>query len=83
MRIENSLDEFAKDLKNLQIYDADPLRVERIRSRCLTALAARRRSNEYGSFLTAWRCWLEPAAALALSTPYLAAAVQSSFALLR
>jgi hypothetical protein len=58
-------------------------RVERIRVRCVAALAARRRRDEAGCARPSYRRgWLEPAVALGLSAIYLAAAIRTSLALL-
>jgi hypothetical protein len=84
MTILGSRDEFEAARTSLQTYDADPQRVERIRARCLAVLEARKfRDRGRSSFPAAWRHWLEPAAVLALSALYLAAAVSSSLALFR
>ena len=79
----NSRDEIESGLTGLQTFDADPQRVERIRARCLAALAAQRRGERgVPERLAGWRRWLEPAVAFGLSALYLAAAVASSLALL-
>jgi hypothetical protein len=84
MPILGSRNEFEAGRTSLQTHDADPRVVEQIRARCLAPLEARRRrAQERSPFPAAWRHWLEPAAAFALSALYLAAAVSSSLALLR
>jgi len=77
-------DSFEAGLRGLHTHDADPGRVERIRARCLAALALeRQRERARRSRFTAWRIWLEPAVACGLSALYLVAAFSSSLALLR
>ncbi len=76
-------DELEAGLANLQRFDADPRRIERLRVRCLALLEAqRRRDKEFGLIDNLWRR-LEPAVAFLLSALYLAAAVNSTLALLR
>jgi hypothetical protein len=65
----------------LRVHDASPERVERIRARCLAALAARR-GREEARFVR-WRGWLEPAFALGLGVLYLAEAVTRALAVYR
>jgi hypothetical protein len=68
----------------LPIHDADPQRVERIRLRCVAALAARRgREDARRARAEAWRAWVETAAAAGLGALFLADAVVRSLALLR
>jgi hypothetical protein len=77
-------DEIEAGLTGLCVHDAYPERVERIRLRCVAALAAQRRRDQARRarpFI--WRGWLEPAVALGLSAIYLAAAIRTSLALLR
>jgi len=64
----------------LRVYDADAARVERIRARCVSALAARapRRRGVRGR-----RSWLEPALAVGLGVLYLADAVVRALAVCR
>ena len=67
-RMRDPWDMFADDLDTLPRYDASPERVERIRARCLAALAARRCATLRPPVRrAAWREWLEPALALGLS----------------
>ena len=82
--MKESRDEIQIGIAGLQTWDADPLRVERIRVRCLAVLEAQRRKERAERpRLADWRCWLEPAVAFGLSALYLAAAFASTFALLR
>ena len=68
----------------LRVHDADPERVERIRARCLSALAAQRRRAAAGVPDAAGeRGWLEPAVALGLGAIYLADAVARALAVFR
>ncbi len=76
-------DEFGAGLANLQRFDAYPRRVERLRARCLAILEAQRRRHEAYGLRDSWWRQFEPAAAFVLSALYLAAAVSSTFALLR
>ncbi len=70
-------------LASLQIQDTTAKRAERIRARCLAALEAQRQHDlKHRPILNAWRRWLEPALALALSALYLAAAIKSSLSFL-
>jgi hypothetical protein len=71
-------------LSALRAHDAPPERVERIRARCVAALAARRRTEEArGWSLAGWRGWLEPALALGLGALYLAEAISRALAVYR
>jgi hypothetical protein len=82
--MKESRDQIQIGIAGLQTWDADPLRVERIRVRCLAVLEAQRRKERAErSGLADWRSWLEPTFALGLSALYLAAAVASTLALLR
>jgi hypothetical protein len=77
-------DEVEMGLSALRVHDADPERVERIRTRCLAELAARRRQAEaQGARAAGWRVWLEPALALGLGALYLAEAVTRALAVYR
>jgi len=72
------------DLTALRVHDASPERAERIRARCATVLAARRKANEARAARpAAWRAWLEPALALGLGALYLAEAVTRALAVYR
>ncbi len=80
----DSRSELEKNLAGLPTLDADPERIERIRTRCLYALEAKYRQRpSLRTALSHWRRRLELAAAFSLSAVYLAAAVTSSLALLR
>jgi hypothetical protein len=75
-------DAFADELDSLPGYDASPERVERIRARCLAALAARRWATlRLPVRRAAWREWLVPAFALGLGACYLAAAIGTALRL--
>jgi hypothetical protein len=77
-------EEINPGLSGLRTYDAGPDRVERIRARCVAALAAQRRqalSRRQRS--DSWRRRLEPIVAFSLSALYLVAAFISSVALYR
>jgi hypothetical protein len=75
----------------LPVHDADPQRVERIRARCVAALAAqhgreqvrRGRDEARQARCEALRAWLETVAAAGLGALFLADAVARSLALLR
>jgi hypothetical protein len=69
-------------LSRLRTDDVGSERIERIRARCLEALAAQRprtRPEHLGS----WRRLLEPSFAFGLSALYLAAAFEGALALFR
>jgi len=71
-------------LSALRAHDADRERVERIRKRCLAALASQRRPAEaLAPRARSWRGWLEPALAFGLGAVYLAAAVVRALAVYR
>ncbi|MGE5127551.1 MAG: hypothetical protein ACM3PV_14765 [Betaproteobacteria bacterium] len=71
-------------LATLREHDADRERVERIRERCLAALASQRRRGEARvTRATPWRGWLEPALAFGVGAVYLAAAVVRALAAYR
>ncbi len=76
-------DAVAEALSALRAHDASPERVERIRARCLSALAPRRDRESRASRLAGWRGWLEPAFALGLGALYLAEAVVRALAVYR
>jgi hypothetical protein len=77
-------DTVEEDLSALRVHDASPERVERIRGRCVAALAARRVAAESPTRRgTPWRAWLEPAFALGLGALYLAEAVTRALAVYR
>jgi hypothetical protein len=81
-RTRDPWDMFADDLDSLPGYDASPERVERIRARCLAALAARRCATlRLPVRRAAWREWLAPAFALGLSACHLAAAIGTALRL--
>jgi hypothetical protein len=66
----------------LRVHDADPERVERIRTRCLAVLERRQRDVETQvSRAAAPRGWLEPAIAVGLCLLYLAEAVSRALAM--
>ncbi len=68
----------------LRVHDADPERVERIRSRCVAVLERRRREVEaHGSRAAAPRGWLEPAVALGICAFYLAEVFARALAVFR
>jgi hypothetical protein len=72
------------DLSALRVHDASMERVERIRARCVAALAAGRKTEEARAGRPAtWRAWLEPALAFGLGALYLAEAVARALALYR
>jgi hypothetical protein len=77
-------DEVETELSTLRVHDVAPERVERIRARCVSALAAQRRKKDSRSVSFAgWRSWLEPALALGLGALYLAEAVTRALAVYR
>jgi hypothetical protein len=79
-------DEVDEALSAVRAHDAGPERAERIRSRCLSALSARRRGTgvrERRSGSPAWTAWLEPALALGLGALFLADAVIRALAVYR
>jgi len=77
-------DEVAEALSFLRVHDASPEGVERIRTRCLAALASRRENEDSrANRLATWRDWLEPAFALGLGALYLAEAVTRALAVYR
>ena len=77
-------DDVEAGLRALRVHDADPDRIERIRDRCVAALAVRRgRSGRPVAPARDWRTWLEPAFALGLSALYLAEAVTRALAVYR
>jgi hypothetical protein len=68
----------------LPVHDADPERIERIRVRCVAALAARRgREDARRAQRVALCARIEAAAAASLGALFLADAVARSLALLR
>ncbi len=68
----------------LRVHDADPERVERIRSRCVAVLERRRREVEaHGPRAAAPRGWLEPAVALGICAFYLAEVFARALAVFR
>lgn len=69
----------------LRVHDADPARVERIRIRCVSVLAARSRAAEARRSRTpaGGRGWLEPAIAVGLGVLYLADVWARALALFR
>jgi hypothetical protein len=68
-------------LAALRVHDASPERVERIRARCLQALASRReRAASPRRLLAGWTSWAEPALAFGLGALYLAEAVTRALA---
>lgn len=68
----------------LRVYDADPERVERIRTRCLSVVRSQGRAVRTRRVHTAsWRSWLEPAVAVGLGVLYLAQAVTLAEAVTR
>ena len=80
MSIRDEYEQLDTDVAGLGVYDADPALVERIRSRCLTRLAARgRRSAAFGTGLLIRR--LESAVACGIGAVYFAAAFLGSLAL--
>jgi hypothetical protein len=84
MESQESWEKIAAGLAGLQVYEADALRIERIRARCMAALAKQQRREclFFKRFSRAWQ-WLEPAVAGSLSALYLVTAFISSLALLR
>ena len=77
-------DDLESGLRTLGLYDARPEYVDRVRARCLKALAASRRRARPGSELTSGQAgWIEPVAVLGVGFLYVAAAVQASLVLLR
>ena len=84
MKIDNEWNQLEAGLAGLHRYDADPAAIERIRVRCLVALAAHARRGKIGSScLSAWHKWFEPLVAFGLSAFYLVTAIGNSLALLR
>ena len=68
----------------LRVHDADPERVERIRTRCVAVLDRRRREVEaHRARVASPRGWLEPAVAVGLCAIYLAEAFTRALALYR
>lgn len=65
-------------LAALPVYDVSPARAQRTRARCVARL---RRTPPVGRGVSIL-AWLEPAAALAASIVYLAAAIRASMVLL-
>jgi hypothetical protein len=77
-------DAVEEGLSALRVHDAAPEGVERIRARCLAALAERRQAGEArAGGAASWRAWLEPALALGLGALYLAEAVTRALAVYR
>jgi hypothetical protein len=77
-------EEDATGLEALRAHDADPERVERIRGRCLAALAAGRRPGRTPRApVPGWRGWVEPALAVGLGALYLAGVVARALAAYR
>jgi hypothetical protein len=77
-------DAVEEGLSALRVHDAAPPRIERVRARCLAALAAQRGTREARrETLAGWRGWLEPALALGLGALYLAEAVARALAVYR
>ena len=71
-------------LATLTAHDAPPERVERVRARCLSALARRRLKAESRRQAAAlWRGRLEVAMATGLATLYLAGALERALEILR
>jgi hypothetical protein len=84
MTTRDPWDALDADLAGLHAHDANAERVERIRARCVAALAAMQdRRYARRARNAAWQRRLEQAAAYGLSVIYLAAAVGSALALLR
>lgn len=77
MSAEDRLDGIDDLLRRLPVHDIDAPRAERTRRECLAQLEARAAASREG----ASKGWLEPAAVMALSLVYLAAAVQASLVL--
>ncbi len=76
--------DWAVDLDHLGTHDAPIARVDRIRTRCLAALAARRRAIERQPGRKPARLgWLAPAFAVGLSLIYVAAAIGTVLQLAR
>jgi hypothetical protein len=68
-------------LSALRVHDASAERVERIRARCMGALASRREKAERRARpLAGGTGWLEPALAFSLGALYLAEAVARALA---
>jgi hypothetical protein len=77
-------DAVQEELSPLRVHDAPLETAERIRARCVAALAAPRRADEVPrEGPPPWRTWLEPALALGLGAVYLAEAVTRALALYR
>jgi hypothetical protein len=82
MTIREQWNAFGAELEGLRSHDASPERVERIRARCLAALAARRRTTQARQVARpASRGWIEPAFAFGLGAFYLAAAIGTTLQL--
>jgi hypothetical protein len=77
------VDAVDEGLSALRVHDASPEGVERIRRRCLEALARGRRAGARGGSPAEWRSWFEPAFALGLGALYLAEAVTGALAVYR
>jgi hypothetical protein len=69
-------------LSGLRTYDADPLRIERIRVRCIAGLSAHA-DRRQAPHSPGWQRWLVPAIAIGISAFYLVVALESALALLR
>lgn len=70
-------------LAGLDVHDAGPERVERIRSLCLLALARKRKAGARRGVVALWRDRLEVAVAAGLSALYLAGVVERTLEILR
>jgi hypothetical protein len=71
-------------LADLTAHDAPPERVERVRARCLSELARRRRqARGRRQAVAAWRLRLETAVATGLGALYLASAFERALEIFR
>lgn len=71
-------------LAGLTAHDAPPERVERVRARCRSELARRRRrASGRRQAVAAWRLRLETAVATGLGALYLASALERALEILR
>ncbi len=83
MSAEDGFDDMLAALAALPTHDAGAARTRRTRERCLAQLASRRRRPIVSLGAARVPGWLEPAAAVGVSSAYLAAAVQLSVVFLQ
>ncbi len=84
MTTHRTWEEWPAELDHLGTHDAPAARVERIRTRCLAALAEKQRASERQPARRPARLgWLAPALAVGISLIYLAAAIGTTLQLAR